>query len=151
MHSKARILIWQGAQGSDLNLKMVLNVWYGMEEWYGKNIYLCVVNYRKTFDMMYHELLWKGMLEMGFSSHIVDLIKSLYIDQNATVRTTHGPTVNFRTVKGVQQVCILSPHLLNIYSEYIMRNALEGFEGTLKIGGRSITNLRLTDDIVNRR
>ena len=34
------------------------------------------------------------------------------------------------------------------YSEVIMRNALEDFEGTIKIGGRSITNLRYADDIV---
>ena len=29
-----------------------------------------------------------------------------------------------------------------------MRTALEGFEGTVEIGGRSITNLRYADDIV---
>ena len=98
--------------------------------------------------MVSHELLWKGMLEMGFSSHIVDLIKGLYTDQSATVRTTHGLTVDFRIEKGVQQGSILSPHLFNIFSEVIMRTALEGFEGTVKIGGRSITNLRYADDIV---
>jgi len=48
----------------------------------------------------------------------------------------------------VRQGCILSPHLFNIYSEVIIRNALEGFEGTVKIGGRIITNLRYADDIV---
>lgn len=98
--------------------------------------------------MVSQELLWKGMLEMGFSSHIVDLIKSLYTDQSASVRTTHGLTVDFRIEQGVRQGCILSPHLFNIYSEVIIRNALEGFEGTVKIGGRIITNLRYADDIV---
>ena len=82
------------------------------------------------------------MLEIGFSSHIVDFIKSLYTDQSATVRKTLGLTVGFRIEQGVRQGCILSPHLFNIYSEVIMRNALEGFEGTVKIGGRSITSLR---------
>ena len=88
------------------------------------------------------------MLEMGLSSHIVDLIKSLYTDQSATVRTTHGITVHLRIEQGVRQRCILSPHLFNIYSEVIMRNALEGFESTIKIGGRSITNLRYADNVV---
>ena len=91
------------------------------------------------------------MLEMGFSSHIVDLTKShksLYSDQSATVRTTHGLTVDFRIEKDVRKRCILSPHIFNTYSEVIMRNALEGFEGTLKISGRSISNLRYADDIV---
>ena len=98
--------------------------------------------------MVSHELLWKGMLEMGFSSYIVDLIKSLYTDQRATLGTTHGLTVDFRIEQGVRQGCILSPHLFNIYSEVIMRSALEDFEGTIKIGGRSKTNLRYADDIV---
>ena len=80
------------------------------------------------------------MLEMGFSGHVVDLIKSLYTDQSASLRPTHGLTVDFRIEQGVRQGCILSSHLFNIYSEVIIRNALEGFEGTVKIGGRIITD-----------
>ena len=133
-----------GTRDQILNLKMVIE----KNREYGKNIYLCFIDYRKAFDMVSHELLWKGMLEMGFSSHIVDLIKSLYTDQSATVRTTHGLTADFRIEQGVRQGCILSPHLFSIFSEVIMRNALEGFEGTVKIGGRSITNLRYADDVV---
>ena len=39
----------------------------------------------------------------------------------ATVRTGHGPTDWFQIGKGVHQGCILSPHLFNLYAEYIMR------------------------------
>ena len=131
-----------GTQHQILNLKMVLE----KNREYGKNRYLCFIDYRKAFDMVSHELLWKGMLEMGFSSHIVDFIKSLYTDQSATIRTTHRLTADFRIEQGVRQGCILSPHLFNIFSEVIMRNALESFEGTVTIGGRSITNLRYADD-----
>ena len=80
-----------------LNLKMVIE----KNREYGKNIYLCFIDYRKAFDVVSHELLWKGMLEMGFSSHIVDLIKSLYTDQSASVRTTHRLAVDFRIEQGV--------------------------------------------------
>ena len=68
---------------------------------------------------------------MGFSSHIVDLIKRVFTDQGASVRTTHRLTVDFRIEQEAQQGCILSSHLFNIYSEVIIRNALEGFEGTV--------------------
>ena len=50
---------------------------------------------------------------MGFSSQIIDLIKSVYTDQSATVRITHGLTVDFRIEQGVRQGCILSPHSFN--------------------------------------
>jgi hypothetical protein len=40
----------------------------------------------------------------------------------------------------------MSPNLFNIYSEDIMRTALEGFEGGVKFGGTKISNLRYADD-----
>ena len=38
-------------------------------------------------------------------------------------------------------------HLFNIFLERIMTDALEGHEGTVSTGGRTITNLRFADDI----
>ena len=46
----------------------------------------------------------------------------------------------------MRQGCILSPNLFNIYSEDIMREALEGFDSGVKFGGTKITNLRYADD-----
>ena len=88
------------------------------------------------------------MERIGFSSHIIDIIKTLHNKQRAAVRTTYGLTDWFDIEQGVRQGCILSPHLSNIYSEQIMRNALEDFTGGVRIGGRVITNLRYADDVV---
>ena len=51
------------------------------------------------------------------------LLRNLYADQEATVRTGHGTTDWFHSGKGVHQVCILSLCLFNLYTEYIMRHA----------------------------
>ena len=49
--------------------------------------------------------------------------------------------------KGVRQGCILSPHLFNLYAEYIMQNArVEEAQAGIKIAGRIINNLRYADD-----
>ena len=53
----------------------------------------------------------------------------------------------FEIGKGVHQGCILSLCLLNLYMEYIMRNArLDESQAEIKIAGRNINNLRYADD-----
>ena len=54
----------------------------------------------------------------------------------------------FQLGKGGRQGCVLSPCLLNLYAEYIMRNAgLEETQAGIKIDGRNTNNLRYADDI----
>ena len=67
--------------------------------------------------------------------------------QEATIRTLSGTTDWFKIEKGVQQGCLLSPCLFNLYAEHIMRNAgLDELQAGIKIGGRNINNLRYADD-----
>ena len=88
-----------------------------------KNIYFCFTDYAKAFDCVDHNKPWKILKEMGISDHLTCLLRNLYAGQEATVKTEHGTNDWFQTGKGVCQGCILSPCLLNLYAEYIMRNA----------------------------
>ena len=84
---------------------------------------------------------------MGIPDHLTCLLRNLCAGQEATVRTGQGTTDWFQIGKGVCQVCILSPYLLNLYAEYIMRNArLDEAQAGIKIAGRNINNLIYTDD-----
>ena len=84
---------------------------------------------------------------MGIPDHLTCLLRNLYADQEATVRTGHGTTDWFQIGKGVGQGCILSPCLFNLYAEYIMRNAgLEETQAGIKSAGRNINHLRYADD-----
>ena len=85
--------------------------------------------------------------EMEIPDHLTCLLRNLFADQEATVRTGRGKTDWFQIGKGVHQGCILSPCLFNLYAEYIMRNAKLGeAQAGLKIAGRNINNLRYADD-----
>ena len=111
-----------------------------------KNIYFCFIDYAKDFDSVDHSKLWKILKEMGIPDHLPCLLRNLYADQEATVRTGQGTTDWFQIGKGVCQGCILSPCLVNLYAEYIMRNAgLEETQARIKIAGRNINNLRYAD------
>ena len=112
-----------------------------------KNIYFCFIDYAKVFDCVDHNKLWKILKEMGIPDNLTWFLRNLYAVQEATVRTVHGTTDWLQIGKGVHQGCILSPCLLNLYAEYIMRNAgLEEAQAGIKIAGRNINNLRYTDD-----
>ena len=94
-----------------------------------------------------HNKLWKILKELGIPDHPTCLLRNLYAGQEVTVRTGHGTTDWFQIGKGVCQGCILSPCLLNLYAEYIMRNyGLEEAQAGIKIVGRNINNLRYADD-----
>ena len=113
-----------------------------------ENIYFCFIDYTKAFDCVYLNKLWKILEEMGIPDHLTCLLRNLYADQGATVRTGHGTTDWFQIGKGVRQVCILSPCLFNLYAEYIMRNAgLDEAQAGAEIARRNINNLRCADNI----
>ena len=64
--------------------------------------------------------------------------------REATVRTRHETTDWFQIGKGVRQGCILSPCLLNLYAEYIMRNA--GLEEA-QVESRFLGEISITSDV----
>ena len=57
-----------------------------------KNIYFCFIDYAKAFDCVDHNKLWKILKEMGIPDHLTCLLRNLYADQEATVRTGHETT-----------------------------------------------------------
>ena len=57
-----------------------------------KSIYFCFIDYDKAFDCVDHNKLWEILQEMGIPDHLTCLLKNLYADQEATVRTGHGTT-----------------------------------------------------------
>ena len=83
----------------------------------------------------------------NISKGIVNAIEALYESLKSAVLLGDEISDWFCTHVGVRQGCLLSPTIFNIYLEYIMTEALDGFEGSVSIGGRTVTNLRFADVI----
>ena len=81
---------------------------------------------------------------------VIVLFKNILV----SLFSSWGNFINFELLwvmlqigKEVRQGCISSPCLFNLYAEYIIRNAgLDEAQAGIKIDGRSISNLRYTDD-----
>ena len=84
---------------------------------------------------------------MGIPDHLTCLLRNLYAEQEAKIRTGHGTTDWFQIRKGVCQGSILSPCLFSLYTEYIKQNVrLDEAQAGIKISGRNINYLRYADD-----
>ena len=82
---------------------------------------------------------------MGTSDHLTCLLRNLYADQEAIIRTRHETTDWFQIGKGVMSRLYVATLLL--YAEYIMWNAwLAEAQDGIQIAGRNINNLRHSDD-----
>ena len=105
------------------------------------------IDFKKAFDRVWQEGMCAIMRLFNISKGIVNAIEALYESSKGAVLLGDEISDWFCTHVGVRQGCLLSPTIFNIYLEYIMTEALVGFEGSVSIGGRTVTNLRFADDI----
>ena len=113
-----------------------------------QNLYHAFIDFKKAFDMVWHEALWATMRKYNINASIIRAIENLYDKAQSAVLFNGSTGEVFRTTVGVWQGCLPSPTLFNIFQERIMCEALDDHEGSVSIGGRLITNFRFADDIV---
>ena len=78
-----------------------------------KDVYICFIDYTKSFDRVKHFKRIECLSEIGIDDKDLQIISKLYWEQSASVRTESGMTSEFKIKKGVRQGCVLSPNLFN--------------------------------------
>ena len=93
-------------------------------EW---NAPLCIgfIDFKKAFDSIHHETLWKILRHYGLIQKIVGLISVLYKSFECSVLMDSTQTDYFPVKSGVRQGCIISPILFNITIDYIMKQTTQ--------------------------
>ena len=112
-----------------------------------QDLYHVFIDFKKAFERVWYAVLWATMKKYNISTNLIRVIKNLYEKATSTVLFNSSIRDWFQTTVGVRQGCLLSPTLFNMFLERIKTDALEDHEGTVSIGGRTITNLRFADDI----
>src|SRR6218665_378659 len=116
-------------------------------EEYGKELYVCYIDFRKAFDSVWRKGLWRVMRHYGYPEKIVTILENAYKDTFSAVRVNGELSEWFETVMGVLLGCVLSPLLFNIFLEMIMAMALDESNEGADIRGERIGDLRFEDDI----
>ena len=112
-----------------------------------QELYHVFIDKKQAFDMVWHTALWATMKKSNISTNLIQVNKNLYNKATSAVLFNGSIRDWFLTTVGVRQGCLLSPTLFNIFLERIMTDALEDHEGTVRIRGRTVINLRFAEDI----
>ena len=111
-----------------------------------KEIYVCFVDFEKAFDRVKWRKLMDVLKDIGVDWRDRRLISELYMQQEAVIRLEGEMTRSAIIGRGVRQGCLLSPILFSIYVESMMKEAMEGSEDGVKVGGYLLQDVRFADD-----
>ena len=114
---------------------------------FGRDIFVCYVDFRKAFDSVWRKGLWRVLRHYGYPEKIIRILENMYSETLSAVRTNGDLSDFFEATVGVLQGCVLSPLLFNVFLEAIMALALDGSEKGVVLDGNIIDNLRFADDI----
>ena len=116
-------------------------------EEFGKELYVCYIDFRKAFDSVWRKGLWRVMRHYGYPEKIVRILENIYRETFSAVRVGGDLTEWFQTVVGVLQGDVLSPLLFLIFLEIIIAVSVEDIDVGAWINGTRLTDLRFADDI----
>ena len=113
---------------------------------HGNDVHICFVDFEKAFDRVNWVKMMSALKSLGIDWRDRGLIRDLYIRQEVVIRVADGDSEPGIIGRGVRQGCPLSPLLFSIYAESMMKEAMEGSEDGIKVGGQLITDVRFADD-----
>ena len=112
-------------------------------------LFCCFVDFRKAFDTVPRAILWQVLEDLGVSGRVLTVIKSMYAQDSAAVKTSAGLSEIFRCLLGVKQGCPLSPTLFGLYVDGLENHLLQtpGIDAPELIG-EMIPLLLYADDLI---
>ena len=81
------------------------------------------IDYSEAFESISQVQMFEVLSEIGFPKHLVAPLEVLYSDQLADMRWNGRHSSAFTIERGVRQRCILSPHIVNLYTESVIRQS----------------------------
>ena len=114
----------------------------------GKRLYGCFVDFSKAFDCVPRDILMKKLEERGIGGRILEIIKTFYLEDTASVKIGNKCSPPFKTNRGVRQGCVLSPLLFILFLSDL-QDILDKTKDNVKLDkDTEISSLMWADDIL---
>ena len=115
---------------------------------FDRGLLAAYIDFKKAFDSVSRESLWRILELRGIPPTLVNLIASLYSETASAVKC--GTTVSdpFPVETGVRQGCVLAPSLFSTCMDWIMGKVVESTGCGASFGEVEITDLDFADDAV---
>ena len=126
-------------------LKTVVNKYVVDER--GKKLYTCFVDFKKAFDSVWHDALFRKLENKGINGKFLDIIRNIYKQTRCAVKINGKATKYFKYEKGVQQGNPLSPILFNLFINDIFEEIRNNSQITLD-GESMVHALMYADDLI---
>jgi hypothetical protein len=91
---------------------------------YGIDVHILFIDFKKAYDSIKHEYIWRALEELGLSQKFIRLVKITLMGANAKVNFGGTTSSSFPVNVGLRQGDGLSVLLFNLVLEHIMRKVL---------------------------
>ena len=113
-----------------------------------KKLYGCFVDFSKAFDCVPRDILMTKLQDRGINGRVLGIIKTLYMEDTASVKIGDRFSKPFKTNKGVRQGCVLSPLLFILFLSDLQAK-LDSSKDNVKLDkDTEISCLMWADDIL---
>ena len=109
--------------------------------------FLCFIDLKKAYDVVFREGLWKKLYECGIKGRILNTLMNLYKETKSAVKVNNQYSEFFYITRGVRQGCVLSPLLFSIFIDGLVKEIKKLNEG-INIDHMNLSLLLYADDIV---
>ena len=106
-----------------------------------RDLYIVFIDFRKAFDTVDRELLWKVLRAFGCPEHLVDMVRLFHDGAEGRVAVAGRESEKFNITHGTKQGCVLAPTLFSLFLTVVLLKMSMEIENGVHITTRSYGKL----------